>query len=47
MIDQQEEETYLTTCPIHLDPIHCQNCYFIRDGKCKYDEVVNEEAPDS
>ncbi|MBA7707673.1 RNA polymerase-binding transcription factor DksA [subsurface metagenome] len=21
-------------CPIGLDKIHCQNCYFWRDGKC-------------
>lgn len=48
MIDQQEELTYLTTCPINLDAIHCASCYFIKDGSCKYEEIVNgKETPDS
>lgn len=31
-------------CPIELDPVHCQNCYFIRDGKCEYEKVVKENG---
>lgn len=31
-------------CPIKLDPIHCQNCYFSRDGECKYEDIVKEEG---
>ena len=29
-------------CPIGLDKVHCQNCYFWRDGKCDYDAVIRE-----
>jgi len=27
------------TCPIKLDKIHCQNCYFMRD-KCEYEKII-------
>lgn len=30
------------TCPIRLDKIHCQNCYFWRNGKCDYDAIMRE-----
>jgi len=23
-------------CPINLDKIHCQNCYFSKEGFCDY-----------
>ena len=29
-------------CLIGLGKIHCQNCYFWRDGKCSYDEIIQE-----
>jgi len=29
-------------CPIGLDKVHCQNCYFWRDGKCDYDAIMRE-----
>lgn len=29
------------TCPINLDKIHCQNCYFNPQGECKYKEMTN------
>ena len=32
----------VSSCPIGLDKIHCQNCYFWRDGKCDYEEVVKK-----
>ena len=39
---QQEKEAVKNDCPINLDKIHCQNCFFIRDGKCVYpDETQN------
>ncbi len=24
------------TCPINQAKIHCQNCYFIKEGECDY-----------
>jgi len=30
------------TCPIKLDKVHCQNCYFDRQGKCAYDKIMND-----
>ena len=29
-------------CPIGLDKVHCDNCYFWRDGKCDYDAIMRE-----
>jgi len=29
-------------CPIGLDKIHCQNCYFWRDEKCDYEQIMEE-----
>jgi len=29
-------------CPIRLGKIHCQNCFFWRDGKCDYDKIMKE-----
>lgn len=29
-------------CPIGLPKIHCQNCFFWRDGKCDYDKIMQE-----
>jgi len=29
-------------CPIGLDPIHCQNCYFQRDGECCYLQLTGK-----
>jgi len=29
-------------CPIGLDKTHCRNCYFWRDGKCSYAEIMQE-----
>ena len=31
-------------CPIGLDKVHCQNCYFWRDGKCDYDAIMREHS---
>ena len=31
-------------CPINLDKIHCQNCYYSRDGECHYEGVINEQG---
>jgi len=31
-----------TACPIGLDNVHCQNCYFSRDGKCDYEQITKE-----
>ena len=30
------------TCPIGLDKIHCDNCYFWRNGKCDYNAIMRE-----
>ncbi len=30
-------------CPLGLDKVHCQNCYFWRDGKCDHDRVIQEQ----
>ena len=32
----------LEECPLGLDKIHCENCHFWRDGKCAYDEIMQE-----
>ncbi len=32
-------------CPIKLDKIHCQNCYFTLRGKCEYERIVKDEHP--
>jgi len=29
-----------TECPIGLDKVHCQTCYFLRDGKCDYEQIT-------
>ena len=31
-----------TDCPIGLDKIHCQNCYYWRGGKCDYKRIMEE-----
>jgi len=31
-------------CPIGLDKVHCQNCYFWRDVKCDYHTIMREHA---
>ncbi len=30
-------------CPIKLNKIHCQNCSFTRQGKCRYEEIVKPD----
>ncbi len=35
------------TCPIRLDKVHCDNCYFWRDGKCDYDAIMREHSRNS
>lgn len=32
-------------CPINLDKIHCQSCYFNQDGKCNYEEMNYPDLP--
>jgi len=27
-------------CPIGLDQVHCDNCYFWQEGKCDYERIV-------
>lgn len=29
-------------CPIKLDRIHCQNCYFTPSGKCEYERIMKD-----
>lgn len=29
-------------CPIGLNKIHCQNCFFWRHAKCDYDKIMQE-----
>lgn len=31
-------------CPIGLDKIHCQNCYFMKDGKCRHKKMMGKKA---
>lgn len=35
---------WVVICPIRLDKIHCQNCYFWRNGKCDYDAIMREHG---
>ena len=30
-------------CPIKLDSIHCQNCYFMK-GECKYNDITKSTS---
>ncbi len=39
------ESLRILGCPIYLDKIHCQNCYFAgTDGGCKYKEITGVES---
>ncbi len=31
-------------CPIGLDRVHCQNCYFIEGGVCNYEKMTAPET---
>jgi len=31
-------------CPIKLNKVHCQSCYFLKDGRCQYGEIVKERS---
>jgi len=33
-------------CPIKLDQVNCRECYFWRDGKCKYKLISDGFALD-
>ncbi len=33
---------FKTTCPMGLDKIHCQNCYFWSANECRHDEIMAE-----
>ncbi len=37
----------VSSCPIGLDKVHCQNCYFWREGKCNYDAIMREHSRSS
>jgi len=28
------------TCPMGLDKLHCQNCFFAPNGKCEWERMV-------
>ncbi|GAI83501.1 unnamed protein product, partial [marine sediment metagenome] len=30
-----------------LDKLHCDNCYFWREGKCDYDAIMREHSKSS
>jgi len=34
-------------CPLKLDKVHCQNCYFAPNGKCDYDTIIVEHRQSS
>ncbi len=31
------------SCPIKLDKAHCENCFFVRSGKCEYERIMRDE----
>jgi hypothetical protein len=37
-----KEQKQATDCPIGLDKVHCQNCYYWRDGNCDYKRIMEE-----
>ena len=39
-----EPEPREHTCPIGLDEIHCQNCFFIKEGLCDWPHTRDGSA---
>lgn len=39
---KERRSSELTDCPIKLGQMFCDNCYFKRDGQCKFEEIKRE-----
>ena len=40
-----KEQKQAMDCPIGLDKVHCQTCYFWRHGKCNYEQIMSKPLP--